>query len=638
MGNRVTYEDLADLAPKGGSSVTYDDLKDLDPDLKKGGSPISVAPSSSSLLQRLADSKYVSDINTVGGKLAHGVMQGVNNLTANMLPGINIRAPEAPFVDQNSRAGAVASQIGQYIPATIVSTAAVPLEGAGLLNSIGGNALRGMISGGGGANPGNKISAALQGGLLGGGLASLPPIGSSIKNSLGAVREIFNPTLERLPANLPKSPNNLISPLKNLDFTAPGTIATPDELATTGNKLASNLYNQLSGGKDTNDLKNINIGNIIANGKSKMTQGSQLFKDFLSNAEKSGYNPNFVPDYTKTTPSEGYLGIGGRSPNAEVIKGTGGLGIKISPSLSDSLNNIYNAKGSAIYPGISSNLKSAIYNFRGSPSLANAHTLQSALGSEASDIYSNLSSSVLDKANAKIFSNVKNNVLDTIGENLSKNGHLDLLDQFRNARNYWKGNVVPYQNIPSIASAMKGGSQPNPLTLLPKNDTSGNIDIIKSHLSEDPSQTNALAAQYLSKNVTNSPDNEKILTLSGLNKGFSAIPDNIRNLIDPNIANQVNKINALHDFNMSTLDTIKNMNQSKQSGLSDAIENINQGIRTSNESKINALKQNNSDILAQIKSSNATKLKQRDNALRALKLAGLLGVGYGTDKLIRNVL
>jgi len=286
-------------------------------------------------------------------------------------------------------------------------------------------------------------------------------------------------------------------------------------------KLANQLYENISGGLKSGKLNKLNAENINQNYQNKLNQGKQLFNNFLNEAHATGYSPDIT------------VGIPGISQTTNFKR------IDLDPITNNNLDRLLMANKDKELSGITSDLNNLIDNFKKSPSVDNAHRLQSELLKERSNLISSKEINPSERNTANLLHDTRIGILDSISNSFIKNGDIRLNNSFENARNFWRIHIVPYNEIPEVARIVQGKQGkaiPNILKALEKYDIPGTRDIIRTHLQENPSQIKDLLALTLSKGLK-AKEGELKPTAENVLNAYASAPEAIKDITDPISAN-----------------------------------------------------------------------------------------------------
>jgi hypothetical protein len=405
-------------------------------------------------------------------------------------------------VDKSTPSYSVPESLSEMIPALIGGEGAaaklIP-QAKNALSAIGKTALTGGITGFGmdNSNLSDRAEEGVIGAALGGGLAGAGRTANALK---------------RLYTLGPTETKGALSTLAQ--------IANPK----LGNKVSNEYLENISKGKDERELNSVNNAQIVGNYNAQKKTGTELYDKFLGEGKNAGYSDNVRASKSGL----GYLG----TPK-EIV--TGGKHIELSKESQNIFNSLKNADSNNELQKTSQNLKNAVNNFNYSPSLNNAHRLQSELGKEASYMDSK---DTLQRNTKNLYSSFRNKLINDMNNTFIKNGDTHLNDLFDEAKTHWRENVTPYENAPQIKELVRtGDDRPNIINTLTKEDNKGRMDTIRSHLETNPEQQRNLLAQALKQGFK-----KKDVTTSFLEKQYNELPNVLKSATEGPISNDLMKM------------------------------------------------------------------------------------------------
>lgn len=334
-----------------------------------------------------------------------------------------------------------------------------------------------------------------------------------------------------------------------LDSANAGVQAAQDNL----NSDSSSLFKTLSNAQSQTDLNNTNWMNIVKNGEANQAQSAANYNAVMDNSAAKNYSTIKNP----TTDTEQLPGA-----NKKMVVPNNSLNTIIDQSAQEpspilqapdyqtpttTPNQDINA---SLLKNVSGSTQNMISRFNQTPSVPNAHNLQSMLGSEANRLYNTGNTADYDTAQALTTARqgLRSDIIDTF----NNNGDIDLANAYQNASDFHKENVVPYQNISQVNNAIQGKPPgANAANLLAKNtanndDGSNDLATIRNHIMQNPDQAQSLVAQSLGKGITptqNATSNfninsDKLLT------NANNLPSNIKNMVSPDLESQLGELQA----------------------------------------------------------------------------------------------
>jgi hypothetical protein len=148
--------------------------------------------------------------------------------------------------------------------------------------------------------------------------------------------------------------------------------------------------------------------------------------------------------------------------------------------------------------GVDPDLSVTLQRYRDNPTFNNAHELQSALGKEAANFKSSLGKTPEDTITQRLLNNARGDINDRIEQTFKNSGNDDLLNQYKDATDYFKNHVLPYRQKSSIWRVINGKEYPADITkTLTKDDKGGYNDALRQHIADNPEQAKSLIAQSL---------------------------------------------------------------------------------------------------------------------------------------------
>jgi hypothetical protein len=312
----------------------------------------------------------------------------------------------------------------------------------------------------------------------------------------------------------------------------PGAISAAPAIKNfiTGSALqdeANSIYGDLAKGQTASGLNKTNTENIMTNYNAKKAAINQGYNQLNQDAVQSGYLPT------------------GNKPIAGLYESSNQKFIDPSKDTADYLDNLSSKQDSdSPLKNISTGLKSAIEQYKSSPTFANAHTLQSLLGTESADFLNGISTDIADKQTAATLSSARNSLKDDIIDNFNKNGDTDLAERYKGLSDQYKNQIVPYMKVSQVWNAIRGKNYPaNIIKTLSNDDDPGYNQVIRNDLQANPNQTAPVLAQAL-KNAAQ-PDaygNIEINSPQKLIKSSNNMPDNIKQFMSPELTQRIQKL------------------------------------------------------------------------------------------------
>lgn len=286
---------------------------------------------------------------------------------------------------------------------------------------------------------------------------------------------------------------------------------------------ANNIVAPLAKNLNPDELNSVNTNNIVQVGKTMNAAGTQKFVDVGNDVAARGYARSGNNPGTMISDSQGNISVAPSDqkfivPNAskETIVGNLPAALKKYPT-----------------SGISDNLSSAIENYNASNTFDNAHSLQTALAQEKTNLLKSVpNQSQRDFANqlSTAAKAVRKDIIDTF----NNNGDSDLATQYQNARQFWRQNVVPYSKLTPIRNAMNGAGAPaNILTSLQKDNPAAAA--IRAHIMNNPdvSMRNSVVAQALGKSFSRDTMGNLNTDPQKLLNAYNGMPKTLRQMSNP---------------------------------------------------------------------------------------------------------
>ncbi len=434
----------------------------------------------------------LQDILNVGGGLAHGGLKGIadiENIPHALMGRIPaVTAPQAPFADPSSALFQAPEMAAEFAPAALggeaLAAKAIP-EAASLLPQIGRGAIIGGTAGFGGT-PGD-IGQRAQAGAIGAAIA--PAVGGAAAGA-NVARRLFT---EGTP-----NERGAVNAILNM--------ANPKIM----DKTASNFYNELSDGLDKTALNSKNAGNIVKSSNAQKKIGKDLYDNLLNQAHDSGYGAD-----VRIKIKDGKF-----APTSKFIQ--------LSPKTGANISGIQNAAKDKTLQDSPQVILNSISDFKRTPSLDNAHKLQSTLGKEWASLNSLGQPDDIQRATKNLYQTSRRNVLDDIDKTFANNGDPHLQEALSNARAHWRDNVIPYQSAPQIKRLVTKGIHPkNLINTLSSDDEKGWFDTIRNHLSENPEAKRNILAQALSNKIEGEAG-AKTSNIQNLGEAYNKLPDVVK--------------------------------------------------------------------------------------------------------------
>lgn len=442
-------------------------------------------------------------------------LQQAGGLAANLQPqDVGIQNPDAgtSFVSGAAQMAPYALLAGK-MPSTATSPTTMPV----MRNLIGPAAqklgLTGLLYGSTQSPPGQSVSGGLADGLLG-----------------------------MVSAAAPEMATEAVQGAKTLWGMVTGK---PMQEAT------DNAYNAISKGLAPDELNKTNTQSVIGNYKEQVKNLGNGYQDLNLAAEQRGYLPT------------------GTKPIAGLFEQTNQKFIDPSKDTLSTLDNLINKQDpESPLKNVSSGLKSAIEQYKSSPTFANAHTLQSMLGSEAADFSSGIATDISDKQTARILNSVRNQLKNDIMSGFEKNGDKDLAETYQGLSDQWKSNVVPYQNVPGVWRAIRGKNHPaNIINVLDDNDELGSNQTIREHLKANPESSQTILAQALNSAAKRDATGAYRSVPQKMIDKYNNLPENIRQLTNPGLEKQMNELQKLLDSHNAWAQPTKDLAKKLVQGL-----------------------------------------------------------------------
>lgn len=534
-------------------------LKDFDEEpSSKADSKISLkdfdAPSQKSQSSPSLGSQLEQSILNIGGGLSHGGLSSIAsllNIPHSIAPNTfgQVSTPNAPFADTSSPSYNVANVLGQYSAPAGVSGNIIGKVAPEL-----GNVLHGVLTGAltGALGTDTDLTGRAGAGLVGGALGGALPVASKVVKGIGNLGNLLKGQIGSNVGNQ--------------------TVLAGSINPKVYDQLGSDLYNHIShGGMDSNDLNKYISGGILKSYQKNKDMVQGQFKDLLKDAENRGYSPNVKYVDKEVGSKTKYKDSGILSESGEQFKTPysvpsykkvieGGSHIQLSPKTQEMFKEVMESGKNIQYTNPSQDVIKTMINFSSSPSLRNAHELQSVLGQKGFELNKAFNLSPTDQDTAKLYNNLKDNIINDIGKTFSNNTDTDLFERYLNARENWKNEVVPYheaQGINQLVLKNKGNAPVNILNSLSKENVQNeNYDKIRSDLMQDPKMQSAILAKGISQGLEGAPSSQKMTKLSNILQGYDKMPDILKSMTNP--AHR-NAIDALRQMAQGSQDFKKSM-------------------------------------------------------------------------------
>lgn len=477
-------------------------------------------------------------INDMFGPISQGLAKGVSgviNAPSALLRAAGVNAPDVAKLPQNSYAqmamspGVMDSTSGKL--AELIASLGAPGGVAakatkGIEGFKGANALRNIAMGGLGGYLGdedNRGGAALGGAALGG-LGSAA--GGLLKGAkyLKNIRQVPQNALESQSTNLvdmlasggvPKSTSvtqDILSDVKSklpfMSGQSKAALANPnaavqskldaiDEL----NGQATNSLNAMVKGKDFKDLNSLNAAKLRQNYLDQQNISRGKYNNFKDLARQAGYENTVKPrlsleDYQKLQQSKNISDVNpsfsGKTVQFENNDKTWG-----------GINKILNSSDNLVTQSVGKDTLDALQKLKLNPSPQMLHDVQSQIGKRLQSLKRLPVKSNSDNAAIYQLNELHPQLKKGIEHTLEKNGDVGVLSAYKDAQQHFKSNVIPYQKSPMKSMFKPDGTTPADVTTaLSKDDPSGYMDAIRSHVMSSPELRNSLLAQQLVKGST----------------------------------------------------------------------------------------------------------------------------------------
>jgi hypothetical protein len=471
---RADFADVIAANSKGGYVPTAADFSNI--------SNSSSQPQN--FLSEVANNPITQRINDIGGNVAQGLERGVAGIgnlgldIANKVGvptgGFQIHNYSAPFVNPNDKIANFIGGVAQYAPLAATSEAGLGALGLSKLPLLK-NMLSGAISGYGATN--SDQTGRLENAAGGAAAGTLPSVGTGIVNAVKGIN------MEQIGANVAKS---FFGSTVN-----PGELNNSDTMMTFVKDMLKNNY-----------IKLVNLG-------------SSKFQDMFNLAKNRGYSlEDDIPSYKSITDNDT-----SSVPDNKTIR--------LSSSSSDQIDDILNDKN------IPLKAKKVINAYKDNPNLQTLHSMQSDLYKTANGLNPK---TILESNSATKLTDLRDSILKDIHNSFENNGDLDLSAQYKQAQQFWKSRVVPYQNNSLIRGILSKKSPSDVLSKLssyqvPDRDENESYQMIRDDIASNPSQVKTLTGAILSKAA--SGDGLKLkVTTKDLLDAYRNTPQTLKNITD----------------------------------------------------------------------------------------------------------
>jgi hypothetical protein len=460
------------------SSWTPNEIENLDKNNQVSANP--------SIWQSLLNAGMgsVNRINNLGGGFVNNAFQGltdVANIAPNIISGRDLfKAPQAPFVDPNAQSTKLGN-IGGDVASAVATYEALPaLKALKKLAPM----IKGFISGAATAPQGERTESGLVGGTIGAGIG----FGTSAINGFKSLARI----------------------LRGQNAQEPMDALADDEFK----------------GNDVTTHNNEN-GKMVADTFDDIRRPiSQAYEKFKQDVPGRGYFPDF---------GKSYPGISLDTEEREINIGK------------DTQQNLEKLASEDIDPSaIGRSLKKSVNDFLDNPSFQNAHDLQTELGNKWAKLNAKPDKTGFDQDALDILRPARPQLIQDIHDSFINNGDFDLFKRYKDLSDEWENKVVPFQKAGSLwqwlendknipANISKVLSQENT-----NEDFSKVLDLIKQ---QNPDLAHKIGMQSVLKGAATRDLNGNYHTdVDKVIDNFSNMPQSLRDVLNPNIADQMSQI------------------------------------------------------------------------------------------------
>jgi len=473
--------------------------------LKEVTDPAILAQLNDTSPQNQDDSILSTVANSPGIQAILGAGDAVRNTmasAANLLPGVNIspvQSGQGMAYDVGNIAGNIGTFMGggELLDLARVGAEGIPLIGS-IAKSLGGSGMASTISRqgigsgiyGGLSTNQDRGDNAIIGAGEGAALSALPfGVGKIVQS------QYFRPGLYA---------KNIIDKL-NLNAAPSLNTLNGSSASASANDIKNSILNDLGSGQTLSDNAKSLTQRVNMAFKGRKEEGSGLYNSLFDNLSGSTiYDEVNLPKTLSTSPNNNISSFYTKTPllnglSEWRLNNSGGKIFSSGeyPSLSSDVLDSYN-----------SNLKNMHNDFVQNPTLENAHTLQSQLGSEIrsfqkSDARGNLS--ISDKDVLGNYLQAKNALKTDMSNYLGKISS-EYQDAYNEAKENWRTTVTPYFSRPTIAGMAKGNIENIGNIQAPFKNPSINIQRVVQDLGPDY-QNKILYSQLGKMTPSSSPQN-----------------------------------------------------------------------------------------------------------------------------------